>query len=708
MLFARRSDPHIRECFGTARGETVKQQDGQRLASWVDEAMLADYAESQATGLGDLEQLVLHPAISPEGRAHFDRVLHTLKGEATTLGMDGLGALYHALEDFVRSAGDLSQLVDIVLDVKDHALAAVEKFVADRDPSARFDEQLIWIKEETLRLEREKQEARAKEENQAEAEVASHAAASHWVASETGSESESEPETESHPAAAAGTTHAAPSRDDASHEETSREDASHEETSREDASHESEPEPEPEFESEPEVEIEAAIEPEAESPIEPEVEIEAAVEPEAESESPNEPDPDSARSPDSTSSSRPSVVPAALREFIKIDLTRVDNLVESIGELVVLEAMLDRVIEESGADHAVLSQLAQVNKVVRRLQGQGMSLRMVPMRGLFQKMNRLVHDLSRRCDKDVRLELAGEDAEMDRSVAERLGEPLMHMVRNAVDHGIESPEERIAAGKPAHGTIHLQAMHEGGHIIIELRDDGRGIDRDAILARAIERGLFGKGADPTDAEIWELIFHPGFSTAAEVTELSGRGVGMDVVRRTVEEIRGRVSIHSEPGRGTTFRFVLPLTLAIIDGMLVRVGAGRYVIPTTAIIETVHPEDGDIRHPQGTGPVLKRRGSHIRLLSLADVFDVDPVPSEACPEGLVVVLDGVGSRFGVRVDDVVGKQQIVIKQLDSTVNGSGLFSGAAILADGRVGLVINPMALEAEAPRSDDRRARLEA
>jgi two-component system chemotaxis sensor kinase CheA len=261
--------------------------------------------------------------------------------------------------------------------------------------------------------------------------------------------------------------------------------------------------------------------------------------------------------------------PALLRETIKVDLARVDSLVETIGELVILEAMVTSGL--SSASQRTRQQMAQMSKIVRDLQRQGLALRMVPLRGVFQKMSRLVRDLSRRSGKPIQLELSGQDAEMDRSLAERLGDPLVHMIRNGVDHGIEPIEVRRAAGKPDLATLRLRAFHEGGNIVIELSDDGKGLDRDAILARAVSRGLVPAGAQLADRDVYELIFAPGFSTAEKVTELSGRGVGMDVVKRTVEELRGRIQISTEKGKGTTFRLVLPLTLAIIDGMLLTVG-----------------------------------------------------------------------------------------------------------------------------------------
>jgi two-component system chemotaxis sensor kinase CheA len=287
----------------------------------------------------------------------------------------------------------------------------------------------------------------------------------------------------------------------------------------------------------------------------------------------------------------------------------VDNLVETIGELVIVEAMVS---SSSGGETSQRTrhQLAQMSKIVRDLQRQGLALRMVPLRGVFQKMSRLVRDLSRRSAKPVHLELSGQDAEMDRSLAERLGDPLVHMMRNAVDHGVEPVAVRRAAGKPDQATLRLRAFHEGGNILIELSDDGKGLDRDAILAKAVAKGLVSPTATLTDRDVYDLIFAPGFSTAEKVTELSGRGVGMDVVKRTVEDLRGRIQISTQLGKGTTFRLVLPLTLAIIDGMLLTVGGRRYVLPTLSILESLRPRSEDLHRFAGGPLVLDVRGAQL--------------------------------------------------------------------------------------------------
>jgi two-component system chemotaxis sensor kinase CheA len=316
-----------------------------------------------------------------------------------------------------------------------------------------------------------------------------------------------------------------------------------------------------------------------------------------------------------------------------------------------------------------------------------MRMRMVPVRGAFQKMARLVRDLSRKTGKDIVLEQAGEDTEMDRSMVERIEDPLVHLVRNSIDHGIESAADRLAAGKPGRAVIKLSAYHEGGSIVVELSDDGRGLDRERILAKAREKGLVEDGKDLTDAEVHALIFLPGFSTAAKVTEISGRGVGMDVVKRNIEGMRGRVSVTSRPGQGTTFRMVLPLTLAIIDGMLVAAGPEKYIIPSLSIVESLRPAEETISRAAGRGEIINVRGEILPLLRLHRLLQME---GEERPvvESHVVVVEGLGRKVGLVVDDVLTQQQVVIKPLGNGIGDTDFLSGAAILSDGRVGLILN--------------------
>jgi two-component system chemotaxis sensor kinase CheA len=303
-------------------------------------------------------------------------------------------------------------------------------------------------------------------------------------------------------------------------------------------------------------------------------------------------------------------------------------------------------------------------------------------------MARMVRDLSRKTGKNVVLVQSGESAEMDRSMVERIEDPLVHMIRNSVDHGIESNvDDRTAAGKPAQATIKLSAFHEGGSIVIEIADDGRGLGREAILKKARAQGLVREGDNPSDAEVWGLIFLPGFSTAKEVTEISGRGVGMDVVKRNIESMRGRVTVTSTPGKGTTFRLILPLTLAIIEGMLVACGSERYIVPSLSIVESLKPTDTMVHAFADRGELVNVRGEMLPLVRLQRLLGVggeERPPTEA----LIVVVETMGRRVGLLVDDVITQQQVVIKPLGEGLGDTEMLAGAAILSDGRVGLILN--------------------
>jgi two-component system, chemotaxis family, sensor kinase CheA len=397
-----------------------------------------------------------------------------------------------------------------------------------------------------------------------------------------------------------------------------------------------------------------------------------------------------------------------LRETVKVDLERVDSMVEMIGELIIVESMVVSAPEVVGASSLRLrNNLNQLSKISRDLQNVAMRMRMVPVRGAFQKMGRLVRDLARKTGKDVVLESAGEDTELDRSMVERLEDPLVHLVRNALDHGVEPAAERAHAGKPARATLRLSAFHEGGSIVVELSDDGRGLDRERILRKARERGLVEEGKEPSDAEVCGMIFLPGFSTAAKVTEISGRGVGMDVVKRNVEEMRGRVTVSSRPGQGTTFRLILPLTLAIIEGMLVQCGKETYIVPSLSIVESLRPTDDMISVGAGRVEIVNVRGQVLPLLRLARLLGTGE--ERPASEGRVVVVEGLGNKkVGVLVDDVITQQQVVIKPLGAGLDGIDYLSGAAILADGRVGLILNVDRLAALASRAGRAREALAA
>lgn len=380
---------------------------------------------------------------------------------------------------------------------------------------------------------------------------------------------------------------------------------------------------------------------------------------------------------------------ARIRETLKVDVERVDSIVEMIGELIIVESMVAHAPELAQISSSKLrNSLSQLTKISRDLQDLAMRMRMVPVRGVFQKMARLVRDLSRKTGKKVDFVYSGESTEMDRSMVERIEEPLVHMIRNAMDHAIEPPTERLTSGKPEAGRLRLTAQHEGGSIAIILSDDGRGLRRQPILKKARQQGLIhDDGDDLSDAEVHELIFLPGFSTAREVSELSGRGVGMDVVRRRAEELRGRVTVGSKEGEGSEFKLILPLTLAIIDGMIVSCGGENYIIPSLSIVECLQPTAEMVRSPAGSNELVNVRGQILPMLRLARLFDV---PTRELPpeQARIIVLESAGRKLGLLVDDVLTQHQVVIKPLRVGMGESDLLAGAAILSDGRVALILN--------------------
>lgn len=380
--------------------------------------------------------------------------------------------------------------------------------------------------------------------------------------------------------------------------------------------------------------------------------------------------------------------PTKLREFVKVDLQRVDTLVALIGELVIAETMVVNAPElEKTSSPKLRKQMAQMSKITNDLQDIATRMRMVPVRDVFQKMARMVRDLSRKTGKVVRTVIEGASTEIDRGMVEQLGDPLVHIIRNAVDHGIETPEERERAGKPRAGTIYLRARHQGGNVVIEVADDGRGLDRAAILAKAKGKGLVKEEENLTDKEIYNLVFAPGFSTAKKLTEISGRGVGMDVVKRNIESIQGSASISSVPGKGSTIQLILPLTMAIIDGMLITCGNERYIIPTLSVVESIKPKENMVYTLAGKGEVLSVRGEIFPLYRLALLLGV-PGAIQDPLEALVVIVECHGKKIGFLVDDVLTQQQVVIKGLGDGLLNTKYLSGAAILNDGRVGLILN--------------------
>ncbi|MFZ9881407.1 MAG: chemotaxis protein CheA, partial [Phycisphaerales bacterium] len=378
-------------------------------------------------------------------------------------------------------------------------------------------------------------------------------------------------------------------------------------------------------------------------------------------------------------------------QTVKVSTQRMDALVNLVGELVIAQLMVvqDPVVGKLH-DQRVQRNLAHLGKIVRDLQETSMSLRMVTLRATFQKMARLVRDVSAKAGKRIQLEVEGEDVELDRNVVEEIGDPLVHMIRNACDHGVEPTDERRKAGKPDHGTLRLRASHSGGSIVIEVEDDGRGLSRERIIRKCLEKGLIdpSRNVDEIpDTEVFNYIFLPGFSTAEKVTDISGRGVGMDVVRRNIEALRGSVEIHSTPGKGSVFSMRLPLTMAIIDGMVVRVGAQRYIVPTLNIVRSFRPQEKDLTTVLGKGEVAKVRDALLPIYRLRRVFDL----KEGCDrlaDGLLLVLENGKRRACIFVDEILGQQQVVIKTLGESQPQIRGVSGGAILGDGRVALIVD--------------------
>ncbi len=378
--------------------------------------------------------------------------------------------------------------------------------------------------------------------------------------------------------------------------------------------------------------------------------------------------------------------------FVKVDTVKLDSLIDLVGELVIAESMVvqDRELKQVPS-RSLSRNLAQLHRITSELQRTAMSLRMVPIRATFQKMNRLVRDLAGKQQKKVQLVLSGEDTELDRNIVEEISDPLIHMIRNAVDHGVELPDVRSAHGKIATGRIHLRAFHRGGNIVIQIQDDGNGLNKERLLAKARDKGLVKPEEQLSDPEIYNLIFAPGFSTADQVTEISGRGVGMDVVRRNIEKLRGKVEIETVLGQGTTFTIYLPLTLAIIDGMIVGVSEERYIIPTLSVRESFRPKREMISTVQARGELVNVRGRLSPLLRLHQFFQrpakvLDPT------EGIVVVVESGSQTRCLLVDELIGKQEVVIKSLGGALKKNPSLAGGAVLGDGRVGLILNVDAL----------------
>ena len=381
---------------------------------------------------------------------------------------------------------------------------------------------------------------------------------------------------------------------------------------------------------------------------------------------------------------------SAPKQTIRVDLEKVDRLVNIVGELVITQAMLTQRVVECGQARSstVVTGLNELEHLLRELQESVMAIRTQPVKSVFQRMPRLARELAMQTDKQVHLVLEGEATEVDKTVIERLGEPLTHMIRNAIDHGLETPDQRLAAGKPAEGTVTLSAEHRGGRIVIEVEDDGRGIDRARVRTKAIEKGLISASASLSDEEVDNLIFLPGFSTANQVSNISGRGVGLDVVRRNIVDLGGRIVINSVAGKGSRFSLTLPLTLAVLDGMIVSVGNQTFVLPLSHIVESLLPKASDIRPFGSNNKLLNVRGAYVPLVSVGELLKVQSTLKDPAA-GVVILVESEGiGRTALAVDAIVGQRQVVIKSFETNFRHIEGIAAATILGDGRVALILD--------------------
>jgi two-component system chemotaxis sensor kinase CheA len=390
---------------------------------------------------------------------------------------------------------------------------------------------------------------------------------------------------------------------------------------------------------------------------------------------------------------RARALPGAESGTIRVATGKVDKLIDLVGELIISQSMASQVLAAfQPSDLGRLQEtFAEVERYTRELQERLMRVRMLPIGNAFSRFPRLIRDLAAATGKQAGLRIEGEETELDKSVVERMADPLTHLVRNAIDHGIESPEERVAAGKPPVGTIGLKARHQGGSVVLEVSDDGRGLDRDRILAKARVKGLAAEGENPADEQIFSYIFEPGFSTAATVSDISGRGVGLDVVKKSVDGLNGAIGIQSEPGRGVIFRIQLPLTLAILDGLLLRVGGQRFVLPLASIMESIAPRKEQLRQVGGSGEVIVLRGEPLPLVRLNRLFQIEPEEGSAAG-GLAVIVEHRGKRIALLVDELLGQQQVVIKSLETNFRKVDGAAGATILGDGQPALILDVAAI----------------
>lgn len=376
---------------------------------------------------------------------------------------------------------------------------------------------------------------------------------------------------------------------------------------------------------------------------------------------------------------------------IRVSIEKIDELINTVGELVITQSMLGQFGDAEDFTPAHIEKLrdglSQLERNTRELQESVMRVRMLPISFVFQRIPRIVHDLSSKLNKKIELKLVGEQTELDKTVMEKIGDPLVHLVRNSIDHGIEKPVDRVAAGKPEIGTVVLNAYHQGGNIVIEIKDDGAGINKDKVYAKALEKGLIKKDDHLTDEQVYDLVFKAGFSTADQVSDVSGRGVGMDVVRKNIRGLGGHVDVCSEPGKGSTFSIRLPLTLAILDGQLVKVGDETYIVPLVSIIESIQVDRDRVNRIGGRGEVYKLRNDYIPIVRLNHTFSVETQITNL-EDGLLVVVEAEGQKIALFVDDLLGQQQVVIKSLESNFRKVEGLSGATILGNGAVALILD--------------------
>jgi two-component system chemotaxis sensor kinase CheA len=397
-----------------------------------------------------------------------------------------------------------------------------------------------------------------------------------------------------------------------------------------------------------------------------------------------------AHAPAPAASANATVPKVAGGATVRVNTEKLDSLMDVVGELVIVQSQLLETARQHGENTGSPLQrnVAQLSRITKELQHTAMSLRMIPIKQTFQKMERLARDLARDFGKKVSFVTSGEDTELDRTVVEEIGDPLVHMVRNALDHGLETTEARVASGKPETGTLHLKAYHQGSNIVIELQDDGRGINPEKIFQKAIEKGVIPAASQLSREEILALIFAPGFSTAEKVTAVSGRGVGMDVVKRNIEKLRGKIEITSEVGKGSTFKIKLPLTMAIIDGLVVKVGEDRFILPSTSVQRALRPTRESISTVHGQGEVLDLRGRLVPIHRLHRRFGI-PHQAENPWDGIVVIVEHSGKISALLVDEMVSKQEVVIKNLGAFMHGLPGVAGGAILGDGSIALILDP-------------------